>query len=233
MNPRHSLVVPFHNEAGNVPEVVAAAVEVLKALGEPFEAILVDDGSTDATGAQIAEACLRWPECRALTFPARQGQAAALLEGLRASRGEFVFTMDGDGQNDPRDLPALLERAEVGPYDLVCGWRLRRRDPLLRRLVSRVANVFRRAVLSDTVHDAGCQLRVMRRRVIDVLRPMDLLQAFVPALAAAAGLRVSELPVRHSPRLRGRSKYGFAELAWQPIQATLCLGWERIWGHGP
>jgi dolichol-phosphate mannosyltransferase len=228
MNPRYSLVVPFHNEAGNVGPVVSGAVDVLAALGEPFEAVLVDDGSTDSTAAEIAAAQARWPSCRGLRLPARQGQAAALLAGLRSSRGERILTMDGDGQNDPRDFPALIALAESGRFDLVCGWRVDRRDAGWRRLASRLANSVRRAVLADRVHDAGCQLRFMRREVVAALRPMELLQAFVPALAVAAGFSVGEMPVSHHPRRQGRSKYGVAQLWWRPAAAMLRLRWA-LW----
>jgi dolichol-phosphate mannosyltransferase len=222
MNPRYSLVVPVYNEAGNITPVVAAAHEVLSALGEPFEVILVDDGSTDATRDEITAASARWPACRALSL-AHAGQAQALLAGVRGARGEQILTMDGDGQNDPRDFPAMLALAKSGPFDVVCGWRVDRRDAWGRRLMSRLANVVRRIVLADRVHDSGCQLRVMSRRAAAALRPMELLQSFVPALAVAAGFRVGELPVRHHPRLHGSSKYGVAQLWWRPAAAMLRL----------
>lgn len=226
MSVRYSLVVPLYNEAGNIAEVVAGAAEILAARGGGFEIILVNDGSTDATGAEIAAAAARWPACRELRLQAHAGQGAALLAGLQDARGERLLTMDGDGQNDPRDFPALIELVESGRFDLVCGWRVDRQDAWGRRAMSRLANAVRRAVLADRVHDAGCQLRVMRREVRTALRPMELLQAFVPALAVAAGFRVGELPVRHHPRRRGRSKYGLARLWWRPAAAMLRLRWE-------
>jgi glycosyltransferase involved in cell wall biosynthesis len=232
MKPRYSLVVPFYNEAGNVTPVVAGALEVLRSLGEPFEVILVNDGSTDSTGAEIALAAASWGACRELRLPEHGGQASALLAGLRSARGEWILTMDGDGQNDPRDFPALLEMAESGPFDLVCGWRVDRRDAWLRRQMSRVANCVRRIVLADRVRDAGCQIRVMRREVRTAMRPMELLQSFVPALAVAAGFRLGELPVRHHPRLHGRSKYGGARLWWRPAAAMLRLRWA-LWRRPP
>ena len=228
MNPRYSLVVPFHNEAGNVVPLLETATGVLSRLGAPFEVVLVDDGSTDSTGAEIAEAAARWPECRELRLPERAGQAGALLEGLRSARGDIILTMDGDGQNDPRDFPALMEPVEAGRLDLACGWRVERRDARWRRLASRLANGVRSTILRDGVHDSGCQMRVMRRDVLGVLRRMELLQAFIPALAAAGGFRVGELPVNHLPRLHGRSKYGFAELWWRPAAAMLRLRWA-LW----
>jgi len=228
MTPRNSLVVPVYNEAGNIAEVVGRAAAVLSALGEPFEIILVNDASTDSTGAEIAAAAGRLPACRELRLPAHAGQAGALLAGLRDARGERILTMDGDLQNDPADFPALLALLEAGPFDLVCGWRVGRRDPPLRRAMSRLANCVRRAVLADGVHDAGCQLRAMRREVLAAIRPMALLQAFIPALAVAAGLRVGEVPVRHHPRIHGRSKYGLASLWWRPAFEMLRLRLE-LW----
>jgi glycosyltransferase involved in cell wall biosynthesis len=223
MNPRFSLVVPFCNEAGNVRPLLERAIGVLSGLGGPYEVILVDDGSTDSTEAEIAEAVARWPECRELRMPGRVGQASALFAGLHCARGDFILTMDGDGQNDPGDFPALLEPVQAGRLDLACGWRTSRRGAWWRRGASRVANLVRRALLRDGVRDAGCQIRVMRREVVRALRPMDLMQAFVPALAAAAGLRVGERPVRDVPRMLGRSKYGVAELWWRPAAAMVRL----------
>jgi len=216
MSLRNSLVVPLYNEAGNVLPVVGGAVAVLDARGESYEVVLVDDGSTDGTAAEIAEAARRWPACRALPLPKNRGQALALLAGLKDARGERILTMDGDGQNDPADFPALLSLLESGPYDLVCGWRVGRHDTWLRRAMSRLANFVRGAVLGDGVHDGGCQLRAMRREVVSALRPMELLQSFVPSLAVRAGFRVGEIPVRHHPRERGLSKYGLGRLWWRP-----------------
>ena len=227
MSLRYSLVVPCYNEVGNVTELVAAAVAVLSAREQPYEIILVNDGSTDATGAEIGAAAARWPACRELAL-AHEGQATALLAGLRAAQGEVLLTMDGDGQNDPNDFPALLELVETDRVDLACGWRVDRHDDGLRRAMSRVANGVRRLVLRDRVHDAGCQLRVMRREVLAALRPMYLLQSFLPALVVAAGFRVGELPVRHHARKHGRSKYGLAQLWLRPALGMLRLRWE-LW----
>ena len=232
MSPRLSLVVPVYNEAGNILDLVSGAAGVLSARGDPYEIVLVNDASTDSTGAEIAEAAARWPACRELRLPKHAGQAAALLAGLREAGGELVLTMDGDGQNDPLDFPALLDLVESGRLDLACGWRVDRHDVRWRRVMSRLANSIRRAVLGDRVHDAGCQLRVMRREVLAALGPMDLLQAFIPALAVAAGFRVGELPVRHHPRRRGLSKYGLAELWWRPAAGMLRLRLE-LWKRPP
>jgi glycosyltransferase involved in cell wall biosynthesis len=226
--PQLSVVVPVYNEAGNILPLADKTVAALRALGRPFEIIFVNDGSTDLTTDEIAAAHAQWPECRELRLPKNSGQAVALLTGLRAARGDYLLMMDGDGQNDPRDYPALLALVESGQVDLACGWRVDRHDSTLRKIMSRVANVVRRAILHDGVHDSGCQLRVMRREVRAAFFPMELMQSFIPALAVAAGFRVGEIPVRHHGRHVGESKYGFGRLLWRPALALLNLRWQ-IW----
>ncbi len=222
MSPHASLVIPLYNEAGNILPLVEACVAVLHARGPNYEIILVNDGSTDGTAAEIAEACTRWPACRSILLT-HAGQAVALLAGLLTARSPLLLTLDGDGQNDPRDFPALLDLVESNQLDLACGWRVDRHDNMLRRLMSRLANGVRRRFLADGVHDAGCQLRVMRREVRDALFPFELLQSFIPAIAVAAGFRVGELPVRHHARRHGTSKYGFLVLWLKPTLAMLRL----------
>lgn len=228
MTPQLSLVIPVFNEAGNLTPLLASAVEVLTALAREYEIIVVNDGSTDGTADEIATACARWPQVSELRQTRRSGQARALLAGLRAARGEFLLTMDGDGQNDPRDFPALLALVESGACDLACGWRVDRHDSVLRRVLSRFANAVRRGIFFDGVHDSGCQLRVMRRAVGEALFPTIMMQSFVPVIAVAAGYRVVERPVAHHARERGDSKYPAGELLWLPVVATVWLR-LRLW----
>lgn len=223
MTPRYSLVVPVFNEAGNILPLIEATVAVLDRFSGGSEIILVDDGSTDGTDGEIAAAIARWPRCRALVHPRNLGQNHALLAGLREARGVIILTMDGDGQNDPRDLPLLFAPVEAGELDLACGWRFDRRDSWLRRRMSRLANAVCRRMLRDNLHDNGCQLRAMRREVAAVLFPFELLQSFIPAIAVANGFKVGEFKVRHHPRLHGRAKYGFRQLWWRPAVAMLRL----------
>lgn len=221
--PRHSLIVPFFNEAGNIRPLLDAALPVLRGLDGDFEAVLVDDGSTDATAAELEEVCALEPRCHVLPIRPNGGQAAALLAGLRASRGAIILTMDGDGQNDPADFPRVLVPIIRGEADLVCGIRTPRQDSGLRRAMSIIANVVRRRYLGDNVSDAGCQLRAFRREIIAALIPSPLLQSFVPAMAVAAGFRITEMPVSHHPRRRGESKYGLGRLWWRPFAEMVRL----------
>jgi dolichol-phosphate mannosyltransferase len=226
MNPKVSVVIPVFNEAGNVLPLLETTVAVMRGLSRPFEVIVVNDGSTDATAVEISTAAARWPECRELSLGSNSGQATALLTGLQAARGRWIVTLDGDGQNDPRDIPLLLTSVMNGQLDVACGWRERREDGAVRRLMSRVANGVRRVVLRDGLHDAGCQLRALSQAVVPALRPMELLQSFLPSLAVHAGFRVGEFPVRHHPRRRGTSKYGFFRLWWRPAVAMFALRWR-------
>jgi len=220
---RYSLVVPFYNEAGNIFPLIATAVAVLDTLRHNYEIILVNDGSTDATDAEISACITRWPQCRAPHQPRNLGQATALLDGLRSARGEILLAMDGDGQNDPRDFPLLLAPVEAGTLDVACGWRHDRHDSWLRRRMSRLANLVRGRVLGDYLHDSGCQLRAMRREVVACLFPFELLQSFLPAIVVAAGFRLGEFRVRHHPRTRGEAKYGLRQLWLRPTLAMFRL----------
>ena len=220
---RYSLVIPFYQEAGNVAAVIPAACEVVARIDPHFEAILVDDGSTDGTGRELAQIAASDPRCRIVTLLENGGQAAALLTGLQQARGDIILTMDGDGQNDPRDFPALLALLEQGGVDVACGWRFDRHDSALRRVMSRLGNALRRRLLRDGLHDAGCQLRVFRRAVIAALQPSPLMQSFLPAMAVAAGFRVGELRGRHHRRRHGAAKYRLGNLWWRPFAEMLRL----------
>lgn len=218
---RHSLVVTFHNEQDNIPALLELARHVLGSLPGGCEYVLVDDGSDDATPAQLAAFATTTPSARILRMHENAGQAAALWRGLQAARGAVILTMDGDGQNDPRDFPRLLEALRARDAALVCGWRQRRGDGRVRQFTSRFGNAVRRWVLRDEFLDTGSQLRVLRREALAALRPGPMLQSLLPSQIARAGFRVVEIPVRHHPRLHGRSHYGVRALAWMPLCALL------------
>jgi glycosyltransferase involved in cell wall biosynthesis len=218
-----SVVVPFFNEEAVAYGMVDELAAELTALGRSWEAILVDDGSRDRTGAELERARAKWPSCQILRLAENRGQGAALYAGIQAARAPEIAMLDGDGQNVPADigpLLALLDRA-----DLVAGVRRDRHDSRLRRGLSRVANRVRGRMLRDGMSDAGCALKVFRREVVPALWPIPMLNPFMPALAVAAGFRVIEHPVRHRPRHGGRSKYGFRVMLWRPACDLLAVWW--------
>ena len=206
MSPDLSVVIPLRNEGPNVAALVRRTLEALRNEGCELELILVDDGSTDDTWDRILEARRADARVRSLRHARSLGQSAALWAGFKASRGDIIATLDGDLQNDPADLPAML--AELGTSDMVCGVRTKRQDTAVRRISSTVARLARKAALGVDFRDSGCNLRVFNREVLQALPPFDGIHRFMPILAHGAGARVKEVPVRHHPRMAGRTKYG-------------------------
>jgi len=203
-----SVVVPLYDEVGCVEALVTQVGRVLDGIGRPAELIVVDDGSTDGSFAALRAAREREPRLRVVRLARNFGQTAALAAGLAAARGDVVATLDADLQNDPADLPRLLNALGTD-VDVVNGWRRDRQDPWLnRRLPSQIANRLISAVTGTRLHDYGCTLRVMRGDLARSLPLYGEMHRFIPALAADEGARVVELPVAHHPRTIGRSKYG-------------------------
>ena len=199
-----SIVVPLFNEEDNILPLVEE-IAGLSANLPRFELVLVDDGSRDATRTRMEEAARRYPFVRTVVYQPNRGQSAALLEGFRASRGDLIAMLDGDLQNDPADLPRMLE--EMEGVDCVCGYRARRHDTWSRRWASRFANRVRNAVTHDGIRDTGCTLKVFRRELLADLPPLDGVHRFMPAWFALHGRRMKQVPVSHRPRRHGRSKY--------------------------
>ncbi|MGE5125933.1 MAG: glycosyltransferase family 2 protein [Betaproteobacteria bacterium] len=206
--PSISIVVPLYNEAENLRELHAQVSAALESTGRSFELILVDDGSTDATRARLLELEARDPRVVALLLRRNFGQTAAFSAGFDRSRGEIVVTSDGDLQNDPADIPALVARLEQDDLDMVCGWRRRRHDPLSKRIPSFFANRLISWATGVRLHDYGCSLKAMRGELARGLRLYGEMHRFIPAVASWSGVSLAELPVNHRPRTRGRSKYG-------------------------
>ncbi len=221
-----SVVVPFYNEAACAAALLAELNHVLGALGRPYEILMVDDGSKDATPQILAGISAATPACRHLRLEPNRGQAAALLYGLNQARGEILITLDGDGQNDPADIPALLARLAAADHpDMVVGIRAQRKDSWLRRKISRLANGVRSRVLGDGVSDSGCALKVFHREVREAMIPIRTLYSFMPALAVAAGFRVVEMPVNHRARAGGTSSYGLGVFLWRPFLDMMGMWW--------
>ena len=218
-----SVVIPFYNEQENVAVLLAEVRGVCDALGRSYEAVLVNDGSSDGTGARLDEEAKKWPQARIIHFVANHGQAAALFHGLKNSSGEVLVTLDGDGQNDPAEIPRLL--AALADCELVAGIRARRRDSALRVAMSRLANGVRSKILGDGVRDTGCSLKAFRREVVDSFLPIRTMYSFMAAMAVNAGFRIRQIEVAHRPRTRGVSKYGLMAFLWRPLVDMLGLLW--------
>mgnify|MGYP001567648532 CR=1 FL=1 len=206
--PKISVVVPLCNERENVVALWSELKTALDRTGEPWEAILVDDGSTDGSQALLREAAAADARLRALILARNYGQTAALAAGFEAARADVIVTLDGDLQNDPADIPTLLARIAEG-HDVVCGWRRERQDPFLTRVLpSRAANWLISWITGVHLHDYGCTLKAYRREVLMDLHLYGEMHRFLPAIASWGGWRIAEAPVNHRPRQAGRSKYG-------------------------
>ncbi len=203
-----SVVVPLYNEGANVERFYERLKPSLQKLGRPYEIILVDDGSTDATFELLKTICRNDRSTRAIQFRRNFGQTAALAAGIDHARGSIIITMDGDLQNDPRDIPMLISKIEEG-FDIVSGWRADRKEPFLtRRLPSILANRMISVVSGCRLHDYGCTLKAYRHELISKIGLYGELHRFIPALATGVGASITEVKVRHYPRTRGVSKYG-------------------------
>ena len=199
-----SIVIPVYNEEGSVAALPKELVAVLTTFGRPFEIIFVDDGSTDGT-LRVLKALA---PVRIISFARNFGKSQALQAGFRAAKGECVFTMDGDLQDDPHEIPLFIEQMENERADLVCGWKRRRRDTLAKRLVSRLANGLTRFFTGTSVHDMNCGFKLYRREVATTLDLYGDMHRYIPAMVAAQGFRISEVAVNHRERKFGVSKYG-------------------------
>lgn len=202
-----SVVVPVHDEERSVEPLYAELAAALEDTGRAWEVVFVDDGSGDGTFAALTRLHEAHDNVRAVRLRRNFGKAAALDAGFREAAGDVVVTIDGDLQDDPLEIPRLLAKLDEG-FDLVCGWKTRRRDPITRRVPSRLFNAVAGRVSGLRLHDMNCGLKAYRAEVVRGMRLYGELHRYVPALAHQRGFRVVELPVNHRPREHGRSRYG-------------------------
>jgi glycosyltransferase involved in cell wall biosynthesis len=223
-----SVIIPVHNEAESLVSLHDELMTVLRRLGREHEVLYVDDGSSDGSFEVLAALRRREPRVIVLRLARNFGQTAAIQAGFEHAAGEVLVTLDGDGQNDPADIPALLDKLAAG-FDLVTGWRRPRHDTFLsRRLPSLVANAIIGWTTGVHLHDYGCGLKAFRRHRLLGLRLFGEMHRFLPALAADLGARVAEIPVRHRPRRHGVSKYGLARTGRVLVDL---LALKFLWGH--
>lgn len=227
MKPYLSIVVPLYNEEGNVKELHRRIYEAVQRIGRPFEIIFVDDGSRDKT-LEIARTL---SPLKLVVFRKNFGQTAAFDAGIKASTGEIIITLDGDLQNDPADIPLLLQKIDEG-YDIVSGWRHKRKDTLMKRFFSRGANLLRKLLVKDGIHDSGCSLKAYRS---ECFREVDLfgeMHRFMPALLALDGFRVTEVKVSHHPRVHGVTKYNWRRAVKGFVDMVAIWFWRK-YSHRP
>ena len=205
-----SIIIPIYNEVENLSILHNELVNVLDKAGHPYELIFVDDGSQDGSGSRLAELSAQDTHVRIIRFRRNYGQTAALQAGLEWAHGDVIVTMDGDLQNDPADIPQLIESLTNG-YDLAHGWRRERKDAWLSRVLpSKIANAIISRATGVTVHDLGCTLKAMRREIADELELYGQMHRFIPILAAERGARCVEVVTHHRARRFGQSKYGIS-----------------------
>jgi dolichol-phosphate mannosyltransferase len=221
-----SVVVPFYNEEQNVAPLADQIDAVFTDLAAyEVECLFVNDGSTDETRAAIDGLAAARPHVRPVHFVRNSGQSAALVAGMRRAKGDFVFTLDGDLQNDPGDFPKMLELLQA--YDCVFGYRGKRQDSWVKRLSSWVANKVRMAILQDGVRDAGCGSKGFRRKCVEHLISFNGQHRFFAVSMRAAGMTIVECEVRHHPRRFGQSKYGISNRLWRGIYDLFGMSWLR------
>lgn len=227
--PKLSVVVPVKDEADNVLPLIREICAALESFG-PFEIVYVDDGSSDATPANLVAAQTEAPMLRIVTHDGCFGQSAAVRSGVNAARAPLIATLDGDGQNDPADIPALAARFETeggdgGSLLLIAGWRAKRRDTWVKRMSSKIANAVRGGLLGDATPDTGCGLKVFPRAMFLNFPAFRHMHRFLPALTIRAGGQVFSVHVNHRPRERGTSKYGVMNRLWVGIADLFGVMW--------
>ena len=200
-----SVVIPVFNEEENLPILVPKVTDVLNQLFRPYEIIVVDDGSSDHSRKILKEMAAQYPTLRVLGLKENRGLSTALLAGMREAQGDILITLDSDLQNDPADIPRLLQCLDQ--YDMATGWRQKRDDPWLKRIASKIGNGVRNRLSGETIHDSACTLRVFKKGCIRTVPIFNGMHRFLSTLVKMEGFRIVEVPVSHHPRRFGKSKY--------------------------
>ena len=223
--PYLSVIIPVYNEEENVTPLATELMEVLQNLHKSYEVIFVDDGSTDRSLAILRELQQKHRDIRIIKFRKNCGQTAGFDAGIRAARGEVIVTMDADLQNDPHDIPKLLEK--IGYYDAVCGWRQKRNDDFIRRISSRIANGVRNKLSGESIRDVGCSLKAFRSAYAKKMKLFTGMHRFFPTLIKMEGGRVTEVPVNHRQRRFGTPKYNIRNRIVRSFVDLLAVCWMK------
>jgi dolichol-phosphate mannosyltransferase len=220
-----SVVVPVYNEEGNLPLLIPKLAEVLKGLQRSYEMIFVDDGSSDGSRRILKEMASQTPSLRVLRFKENRGLSTALLAGMREARGEKVITLDSDLQNDPADIPRLLEYLDS--YDMATGWRQKREDSWLKKISSKIGNAVRNWVSGERIHDSASTLRAFKKECIKEIPVFNGMHRFLSTLVKMEGYRIIEVPVSHHPRRFGKSKYNIRNRMVRSLIDLLAVRWMK------
>jgi len=220
-----SVVVPVYNEEENLPILIPQITEVLRSLGKVYEIIFVDDGSVDQSRHILKEMAKDYPEMRIIGFRKNCGETAAGAAGIRGARGEIIITMDADLQNDPKDIPKMIEYLKE--YDMVTGWRQKREDSFVKRMTSKMANRIRNWISGERIMDSGCTFRAYKRECLQNIKFYKGMHRFMPTLVKMEGFRVIEIPVSHHPRKFGTSKYTTWNRMWRAFVDLLAVRWMK------
>ena len=223
MNPDISIVVPVFNEVDNIEPLSHAIIKTMQ--GRNYEVVFVDDGSTDGSTQKLREWCAQRTNFRTVHFKKNAGQTAAMDAGFRHAAGKYVVSMDADMQNDPADIPKLIEK--LNTFDMVCGWRQKRNDPWIKRISSKVANYIRNKLSKEDIRDTGCSLKAYRRDCLDHIKLYNGMHRFLPTLFKMEGFTVTEIVVNHYPRKFGKSKYGISNRAFRAFVDLLVVRWMK------
>jgi glycosyltransferase involved in cell wall biosynthesis len=220
-----SVVVPVYNEEGNLPVLIPALVEVLKNLGRSYEMIFVDDGSSDESRRILKEMASEHASLRILRLKENRGLSTALVAGMREARGEIIVTLDSDLQNDPADIPRLLEYLDR--YDMATGWRQKREDKWLKKISSKIGNLVRNWVSGENIQDSACTLRAFKKECIQEIPVFNGMHRFLSTLVKMRGFGIIEVPVAHHPRRFGKSKYNIRNRMVRSFIDLLAVRWMK------
>jgi len=222
-----SIVIPVFNEEDNIPHIVGSLESVLDTCGRSHEMIFIDDGSTDGTFYALKDAHDRNPCIKTIKFRRNFGQSAALKAGFDHATGDVVISMDGDLQNDPDDIPVLLDKLENEDYDVVCGWRADRKDSVSKKYISKIANVVRRNITSEFIHDSGCTFRAYKNECVKGLELYGETHRYIPAMLLWKGYRIGEVKVKHHSRKHGVTKYNWRRIIKGFLDLIVISFWQK------
>jgi glycosyltransferase involved in cell wall biosynthesis len=223
--PKLSVVIPAYNEEESIGECVREVCSVMDRLGQTYEVVVVDDGSTDSTPERLCALRPQFAALRVVRILKNSGETAATDAGFRAARGELIATVDADLQNDPADIPKMV--AMMNDWDVVCGVRAKREDSFVRRVSSRAANWLRNKLTRESITDVGCTMKVVRASYAKKVKLFTGMHRFLPTLLRMEGARVTEVPVHHRPRLKGRSKYGVWNRLFRGLYDLFGVRWMQ------